>query len=302
MNLDSIIKNLDPVVSNILNKVLDGNNITQDETIELFNSRGMELNMIAFVANHLCKRKKGDIVTYVINRNINFTNVCIKRCGFCAFSRDFREEEGYFLPIEEIVRRAKEAEKIGAVNTINFENGEIIGYNTDYLGFGMLLDKKGISVNNEATVILGTGGASKAIYQYLVDNNAKEVVFVSRDAVKAKERNSDHKVIEYSDLKHLKTSGIIINCTPVGMYPEMEDSPIDKVFFDKFHTAVDVIYNPRETMFLNEAKQQGLKAINGLHMLIGQAIKAQEIWNNIEISDAITERVYRETKIFHSRR
>ncbi|HVP82324.1 MAG TPA: 7,8-didemethyl-8-hydroxy-5-deazariboflavin synthase subunit CofH, partial [Nitrososphaeraceae archaeon] len=99
MNLDSIIKNLDPVVSNILNKVLDGNNINQNETIELFNSRGMELNMIAFVANHLCKRKKGEIVTYVINRNINFTNVCIKRCGFCAFSRDFREEEGYFLPI-----------------------------------------------------------------------------------------------------------------------------------------------------------------------------------------------------------
>ena len=114
MNLDSIIKNLDPVVSNILNKVLDGNNINQNETIELFNSRGMELNMIAFVANHLCKRKKGEIVTYVINRNINFTNVCIKRCGFCAFSRDFREEEGYFLPIEEIVRRAKEAAKLGA--------------------------------------------------------------------------------------------------------------------------------------------------------------------------------------------
>ena len=114
MNLDSIIKNLDPVVSNILNKVLDGHNITQDETIELFNSRGMELNMIVFVADHLCKRKKGDIVTYVINRNINFTNVCIKRCGFCAFSRDFREEEGYFLPIEEIVRRAKEAAKLGA--------------------------------------------------------------------------------------------------------------------------------------------------------------------------------------------
>ena len=114
MNLDSVIKNLDPLVSNILNKVLDGHNITQDETIELFNSRGMELNMIVFVADHLCKRKKGDIVTYVINRNINFTNVCIKRCGFCAFSRDFREDEGYFLPIEEIVRRAKEAEKLGA--------------------------------------------------------------------------------------------------------------------------------------------------------------------------------------------
>jgi 5-amino-6-(D-ribitylamino)uracil---L-tyrosine 4-hydroxyphenyl transferase len=114
LNLDSIIKNIDPIISTILNKVLDGNNISEKETIELFNSSGLELNMIVIVANHLCKRKKGDLVTYVINRNINFTNVCIKRCGFCAFSRDYREEEGYYLPIEEIVRRAKEAEKIGA--------------------------------------------------------------------------------------------------------------------------------------------------------------------------------------------
>lgn len=114
MNLDSIIKNIDPIISTILNKVLDGINISEEETIELFNSSGLELNMIVIVANHLCKRKKGDLVTYVINRNINFTNVCIKRCGFCAFSRDYREEEGYYLPIEEIVRRAKEAEKIGA--------------------------------------------------------------------------------------------------------------------------------------------------------------------------------------------
>lgn len=114
MNLDSIIKNIDPVISDILNRVIDGNHISEDESTELFNSTGIELNLIVIVANHLCKRKKRDIVTYVINRNINFTNVCIKRCGFCAFSRDFREEEGYVLPIAEIVRRAKEAEKFGA--------------------------------------------------------------------------------------------------------------------------------------------------------------------------------------------
>jgi len=114
LNLDSIIKNIDPVISDILNRVIDGNHISEDETTELFNSNGIELNLIVIVANHLCKRKKRDIVTYVINRNINFTNVCIKRCGFCAFSRDFREEEGYVLPIAEIVRRAKEAEKFGA--------------------------------------------------------------------------------------------------------------------------------------------------------------------------------------------
>ncbi|HJU59606.1 MAG TPA: 5-amino-6-(D-ribitylamino)uracil--L-tyrosine 4-hydroxyphenyl transferase CofH [Nitrososphaeraceae archaeon] len=114
MNFNRILKDIDPVISGIINKVIEGNDISESETIELFNSRGLELNMIVTVANYLCKRKKGDIVTYVINRNINFTNVCIKRCGFCAFSRDFREEEGYYLPTEEIVRRAKEAEKLGA--------------------------------------------------------------------------------------------------------------------------------------------------------------------------------------------
>ena len=114
MNFDHILKYIDPIISSIINKVIEGNNISESETLELFNSRGLELNLIVTVANYLCKRKKGDLVTYVINRNINFTNVCIKRCGFCAFSRDFREEEGYYLPIEEIIRRAKEAEKLGA--------------------------------------------------------------------------------------------------------------------------------------------------------------------------------------------
>ena len=114
LNFNRILKDIDPVISGIINKVIEGNDISESETIELFNSRGLELNMIVTLANYLCKRKKGDIVTYVINRNINFTNVCIKRCGFCAFSRDFREEEGYYLPTEEIVRRAKEAEKLGA--------------------------------------------------------------------------------------------------------------------------------------------------------------------------------------------
>jgi FO synthase subunit 2 len=108
------MKNIDPILSDILNRVIDGNHISADEALELFNANGIELNMVAIVANVLCKRKKREIVTYVINRNINFTNVCIKRCGFCAFSRDFREEEGYYLPLEEIVRRAKEAEKLGA--------------------------------------------------------------------------------------------------------------------------------------------------------------------------------------------
>jgi 5-amino-6-(D-ribitylamino)uracil---L-tyrosine 4-hydroxyphenyl transferase len=114
LDFDHILKNIDPIISSIIDKVIEGTNITESEGIELFQSHGIELNLIVAVANYLCKRKRGDLVTYVINRNINFTNVCIKRCGFCAFSRDFREEEGYYLPIEEIIRRAREAEKLGA--------------------------------------------------------------------------------------------------------------------------------------------------------------------------------------------
>ena len=114
MKFDSFLKNIDPIISNTLDRAIDGKTVSELDVIELFNSNGIELNLIVTVANYLCKRKKGNLVTYVVNRNINFTNVCIKRCGFCAFSRDFREEEGYFLPISEIIRRAKEAEKFGA--------------------------------------------------------------------------------------------------------------------------------------------------------------------------------------------
>ena len=82
--------------------------------MELYKTKGIDFHLVGLVADELRKRRVGNIVSYVVNRNINFTNVCIKQCGFCAFSRDFREEEGYFLPTEEIVRRAKEAHSLGA--------------------------------------------------------------------------------------------------------------------------------------------------------------------------------------------
>lgn len=107
-------KNADPVVVDILNRALDDKELSVNDAVELFGCGDAELKMLMHVADELRKRRVGDLVTYVVNRNVNFTNVCIKRCGFCAFSRDFREEEGYFLPVEEIVRRAKEAWSLGA--------------------------------------------------------------------------------------------------------------------------------------------------------------------------------------------
>ena len=112
--IESLFRNADPVVAEILNKALSEKEISDSEGLELYNTNGIDFHLVGLVANELRKRRVGDIVSYVVNRNINFTNVCIKQCGFCAFSRDFREEESYFLPTEEIVRRAKEAHQLGA--------------------------------------------------------------------------------------------------------------------------------------------------------------------------------------------
>jgi 5-amino-6-(D-ribitylamino)uracil---L-tyrosine 4-hydroxyphenyl transferase len=113
-SFDFLLKSIDPVVASALDRALSDKDVSAEQAAELLDSNGIEMNTLVLVADELRRRSVGNTVTYVINRNINFTNVCIKRCGFCAFSRDFREEEGYFLPIEEIVRRAKEAWKLGA--------------------------------------------------------------------------------------------------------------------------------------------------------------------------------------------
>jgi len=105
---------IDPEIANILDRSLDGHDPSVEDAVKLFDCNGLEMNMLVLVADELRRKTVGDVVTYVVNRNINFTNVCIKKCAFCAFSRGHREEEGYFLPIEEVVRRAKEAYELGA--------------------------------------------------------------------------------------------------------------------------------------------------------------------------------------------
>jgi 7,8-didemethyl-8-hydroxy-5-deazariboflavin synthase CofH subunit len=112
--LETMINTIEPEVARILDKALVGGEVSVDEGTRLFDTDGVALLSIMATADDLRKKANGDAVTYVINRNINFTNVCIKRCGFCAFSRDFRQEEGYFLPLNEIVRRAREAVELGA--------------------------------------------------------------------------------------------------------------------------------------------------------------------------------------------
>ena len=111
---EALISRLDPRVARVLDLALEGGDISAEDAALLFDSSGPEYHAMVMVADELRRRTVGDVVTYVVNRNINFTNVCIKHCGFCAFSRDYREEQGYFLPVDEIVRRAKEAWEYGA--------------------------------------------------------------------------------------------------------------------------------------------------------------------------------------------
>ena len=109
-----LISQLKPEVARVLDQAVAGKDISFADAIVLFETTGLEFNALTLVADELRRRTVGDLVTYVVNRNINFTNVCIKRCGFCAFSRDYREEEGYFLPFSEVIRRAREAWDYGA--------------------------------------------------------------------------------------------------------------------------------------------------------------------------------------------
>lgn len=167
-----------------------------------------------------------------------------------------------------------EAKKIGAVNTIKIEGNKLIGYNTDYFGFKQSL-KPFIEISQERALILGTGGASKAVYHALTSLNIN-CLFVSRNP-KNDNEISYEEVNEYV-IKHHQ---IIVNTTPIGTFPKVDEKPnIDYSLITSKHLLYDLVYNPAETQFLLEGKKLGAIVLNGLQMLKLQAEKAWEIWNN----------------------
>lgn len=191
-----------------------------------------------------------------------------------------------------------EAQDIGAINTINFLGNSSIGYNTDYFGFGKLLNYNKIDIKGKTALILGTGGASRAVKKYLEDNYIKSIKFASTDIEYAKRKYSGYESYSYNRLSSLEKIDLIINCTPLGMYGALNQgyvvngfNIVDKSFLSKFEVAIDLIYNPLETIFLKEAKELGLKTLNGLYMLVAQAVKSQEIWNDISIDDSVIDKI-----------
>ena len=168
-----------------------------------------------------------------------------------------------------------EAREIGAVNTVASEDGKLIGYNTDYWGFRYTLEKDNIDIVNKRCVVLGGGGSARAVIKVLQDLGGI-VYLVSRSPERIRESFSNFKelnIISYTQLEEIQGE-LIVNTTPVGMYPRIDACVVDTQIIQNFNQAVDLIYNPRETLFLSRSKE----GENGLYMLVGQAVKAQEIW------------------------
>lgn len=191
---------------------------------------------------------------------------------------------------------SEEARKIGAINTILLKDGKLYGYNTDYFGFGTILQCNQVHVENKVCMVLGYGGAAKAVIQYLLDHGVEKLYIVSRRTFT--ERLYDDSrvhVMTYDEITNIK-GDVLVNTTSVGMYPNIDESPVDEQIIANFHTLIDIIYNPRMTKFLQIGCNLDKKTCGGLEMLVGQAIKAEEIWQETEIRQEILTKVMDEIR------
>lgn len=166
-----------------------------------------------------------------------------------------------------------EAQEVSAVNTIQFSDGKLIGHNTDIFGFQQMI-KPFLASHHERALILGTGGASKAV-AYVLENLGIDVVFVSR----SKKANN---IFGYVDINQqmCRSIKLIVNTTPVGMFPDVNVCPqFPFEFLTADHLVIDLIYNPEKTQFLAQSELQGALIVNGKTMLEQQAERAWQIWN-----------------------
>ena len=176
---------------------------------------------------------------------------------------------------------SEQAKKVGAVNTIvRRRDGTLLGHNTDYFGFAYLLKQSGIAVAGKKCLVLGTGGASVTVQTVLREQGAK-VVVLSRSGPE----NYDH-------LERHADAALIVNATPVGMYPNTGVSPIKLIFFPNLEGVLDLIYNPARTQFLLDAEKLGVPGWNGLSMLVAQAKESAEWFTEKTIPDERIEEIY----------
>ncbi len=175
------------------------------------------------------------------------------------------------------------AKRIGSVNTIVNRGGELWAYNTDYTGFSKMARRAGISFEGKKVVILGSGGTMLTASTVAKDGGAASVTVVSRKGP-----------VTYEDLPKYYDAEILINTTPVGMYPNGDKSPVDVSLFTGLEGVLDAIYNPLTTKLVADARKMGVAGENGLYMLAAQAVKASELFFGEALADEVYDRVYEE--------
>ncbi|MCI8342759.1 MAG: shikimate dehydrogenase [Firmicutes bacterium] len=186
------------------------------------------------------------------------------------------------------------AQKIGAVNTLKRVENGFAGYNTDILGLMKCFEIEKAEMSGKTCVVIGAGGAANAAVTLAAEKGAREIFIVNRTAENAeklkasvqKHCTAEIKTLSYNNIMDIKNPDFVIQTTSVGMGEGTWESPVENAeFFENVKFAVDVIYTPWETKFLNDARQKRVNAVNGFDMLVYQGIASFEIWNNIKISD-----------------
>lgn len=179
------------------------------------------------------------------------------------------------------------ARNIGAVNTIVNKNNKLYGYNTDFYGFIYTLNKNMITLDSKKVLVLGNGGSAQAVFAAVRHLNAKEMY-----VVKYKEEIG---TITYEEAAKIHSDAdVIINTSPIGMYPNVNESPIDLAPYYKLSAVIDLIYNPLTTKYMAQAEKMHVKAINGLEMLVAQAKYAAEYFLDKQMDDKLIDQIYKD--------
>ncbi len=179
------------------------------------------------------------------------------------------------------------AKKIGAVNTIvKQKDGSYVGYNTDYYGFLYMINQTKVEIKGKKAIVLGNGGASLTCQCVLKDLGAGEVIVFDT-----------HGENNYDNLHKHYDAQVIVNATPVGMFPNVDESLVDLTCFNSCEVVLDLIYNPEKTKLLLQAEQLGIAYENGLVMLIAQAKKACELFTDSYIDNSIIDKISKELKV-----
>lgn len=210
----------------------------------------------------------------------------LKKRDFNAINVTIPYKQDVIPYLDEISDTAK---RIGAVNTIVNRNGRLYGDNTDFAGMLALAKHIGVDMKGKKVLILGTGGASKTGHALAEYMGAQSVFYVSRSG-KDGSISYEQAVTEHSDAQ------IIINATPVGMFPKQDGRPIDISAFPKLDGVIDAIYNPLRTNLILDAQERGIPAEGGLYMLSAQAVHASAVFRDIPLDESLVDKAFKSVK------